>query len=495
MRQFIVDLQADHPAFRPNEIATICDLHFGRRPSPHTVQRVLAEGPPATRTTRRFPPYQEMTDPATARHAIITLHAEGWNAKSIAAYLATSRQTVHTTLRRWIEEGRLGLEDKSPGPKPGFRAVDLKTMTTIQKEQKENPRLGGFRMHAALLRLGIRVSVRTCNRIMAHHRALYHLEAAEREPHVKKPMPFAASRRHQYWTSDVRYLDTPLLGQQAYCVTILDNFSRAIIASIVSPTQDLPAYLKVLRDAIRAFGSPEAIVTDGGAIFKANAAKAVYAALDIKKEQIDKRQAWQSYIESNFGIQKRLCDVKFEQAATWSELWAMHDEWVTEHNWQVHWAHRHREDGRHTPAEVLGFVRALVRTSDDIERAFRYRSGRTVNKFGFVRYQNWHLYAERGLVGRPIVVWLCGSHVLIEHQDEPLSQYTIEFGAGPVHPTRVFEPRFFEHRFPSPQPFLLDLMGVPWCPAYRAERCRRRHRPAIGASLELPFELHTGRTA
>ena len=55
----------------------------------------------------------------------------------------------------------------------------------------------------------------------------------------------------------MRYLDTPLLGQQAYCVTILDNYDRAIIASIVSPTQDLPAYLKVLHDAIRAFGSPE----------------------------------------------------------------------------------------------------------------------------------------------------------------------------------------------------------------------------------------------
>lgn len=112
-----------------------------------------------------------------------------------------------------------------------------------------------------------------------------------------------------------------------------------------------------------------------------------------------------------------------------------------------------------------------------------------------VRYRNWHLYAERGLVGQPIVVWLCGSHVLIERQDEPLSQYSIEFGADPVHPTRVFEPRFFEHRFPSPQPFLLDLTGVPWCPAYRADRCRRRHRPAIAASLELPFELPTGATA
>ena len=77
-----------------------------------------------------------MTDPATARHAIHHAACRGRNTKSIAAYLATSRQTLHTTLRRWIEEGRLGLEDKSPGPKPGFRAVDLKTMTTIEKKQK-----------------------------------------------------------------------------------------------------------------------------------------------------------------------------------------------------------------------------------------------------------------------------------------------------------------------------------------------------------------------
>jgi putative transposase len=346
-------------------------------------------------------------------------------------------------------------------------------------------------MHAALLRLGIRVSVRTCNRIMAHHRQLYRLGERPQESHTKRPMPFAASRRHQYWTTDVRYLDTPLLGQQAYCVTMLDNFSRAILASIVSPTQDLAAYLKVLRDAIRAFGSPEAIVSDGGGIFKANAAKAIYAALQIKKEQIAKRQAWQSYIESNFGLQRRLADVHFARAASWAELWTMHDQWVTEHNWQVHWAHRHRQDGRHAPAEVLGFVRGHFWTSDEVERAFRYRSGRTVNRYGFVRYCNWQMYAERGLVGQPVVVWRCGDHLLIEHQDEPLAQYAVAFGSDTVHPAKVFEPRFFEHRFPSPQPFLLDLSALPWQPVFRAERYHRRRRLRVGSHQVLLFDMRT----
>ena len=37
MCQLIVDLQAEYPAFRPHEIATIRFVRFGRKPSPHTV--------------------------------------------------------------------------------------------------------------------------------------------------------------------------------------------------------------------------------------------------------------------------------------------------------------------------------------------------------------------------------------------------------------------------------------------------------------------------
>lgn len=87
MRQLIVDLKAGHPAFRPNEIATICYVRFGRRPSPHTVQRVLADGPAPSRKGRRYPPYHQIPDIYDRRHAIVTLHSEGWSVKSIAAYL------------------------------------------------------------------------------------------------------------------------------------------------------------------------------------------------------------------------------------------------------------------------------------------------------------------------------------------------------------------------------------------------------------------------
>ena len=70
-------------------------------------------------------------------------------------------------------------------------------------------------------------------------------------------MPFAAVRRHQCWTVDIRYIDVHQLGGgNIYCISILENYSRAILASGLFRTQDLTAYFMVLYAAIRQHGSP-----------------------------------------------------------------------------------------------------------------------------------------------------------------------------------------------------------------------------------------------
>lgn len=59
IRQEIVDLRAEYPAFRPHEIATICFVKFGRRPSPQTIKLILASGPKPLRG-RRFKRFAEL---------------------------------------------------------------------------------------------------------------------------------------------------------------------------------------------------------------------------------------------------------------------------------------------------------------------------------------------------------------------------------------------------------------------------------------------------
>ncbi len=112
---------------------------------------------------------------------------------------------------------------------------------------------------------------------------------------------------------------------------MLDNYSRAIIASALSRTQDLSAFLIVLYMGVRQHGAPEALVTDHGSVFLAKEARRLYQALGIAKREIDRRQPWQSYIETAFGVQRRMADWAFAHAGTWPELLAVHDQWVADY--------------------------------------------------------------------------------------------------------------------------------------------------------------------
>lgn len=90
----ILNLKSEHAPMRDNEIATICYVRFGVRPHGRTVRRVLETQPAAIRMFRRFKPYHKIEDSIERRLAIMTLHSEGWNVKTIAGYLKTSHHTV-----------------------------------------------------------------------------------------------------------------------------------------------------------------------------------------------------------------------------------------------------------------------------------------------------------------------------------------------------------------------------------------------------------------
>ncbi len=183
--------------------------------------------------------------------------------------------------------GSEGLDAK-PKTKKGVRKVTLSVKNEIRKLQ-ENPLLGEYRVHAALLRMGIEVSPATCGRIMAANRQLYGLEKPQRQPRARLEMPFKASHRHEYWSADIRYIEEHLLPDPhpVYVITIFENFSRSVLASAISASQTQWDYLAVLADAIRRYGAPEALVTDGGGQFSSTVAVQLYDMLGIRKERID----------------------------------------------------------------------------------------------------------------------------------------------------------------------------------------------------------------
>src|SRR5829696_169773 len=317
---------------------------------------------------------------------------------------------------------------------------------------------------AALEQLGIHLSTRTCGRILARNRKLYGLRGPEAKPREPKPMPFQAHRRHQYWTVDVRYIDVHQLGGgNIYSITILDNYSRFIVGSAISRTQDQPAYLQVLLSAVAEYGAPEAIVSDGGSIFKAKRAMAIYAALGIQRKQIQPRQPWQSSIETNFNVQRRMADYYFERAQIWEELLERHAAWVHDFNSQKHWAHLKRQDGRRSPAEVLNWVKGRVFSDADLARCFApILRTRRVAQQGYVRFRNWRLYGERGLANAPASVWVTEEEVTIQFAEEPLARYGVTYQRDHRHFRQVTPKRVFASCYQSPQPPLLELDPDDW---------------------------------
>jgi transposase InsO family protein len=136
-------------------------------------------------------------------------------------------------------------------------------------------------VHPVLAQIGIHFSSRTCGRIPTTNRALYGLEKPK-GPSNEKGMPFAARRRHQYWTADVRYIDDHKPGGRAYVVSILDNHSRCMLSSAVTRTQeDLASYLCALYAAVERYGSAEAAGHGRQGVFRSRQARAVYEALGI----------------------------------------------------------------------------------------------------------------------------------------------------------------------------------------------------------------------
>lgn len=465
VRRLIVDLKAEYPRFTLNEIAKVVGAAFGRKPDVRSIERVLEEEPMPLKMVRRYPPYHEAENVLDARAAVVALRLDGWSAKAIAGYLSVHHATVYRALERWKEGGLEGLGNRPFGRPPGVRKADFAAVEAIRR-LAQNPGLGAFRVHAALRQMGFDLSRATCGRILAQVREVYGYEKPKGGDGSTKAMPFAASERHEIWSADVRHLDMvdeDLVGGKAYSVTIMDNYSRAIVASAVSRRQDLSAFLSVFYRATERHGAPKTLVTDSGSVFLANRAKAVYAKLGVRKEEIEKGRPWQNYSETTFGIQRRMADWHLQNAESWVELSAAHDRFVADYNAQSHFAHQKRGDVRRSPGEVLSWVSGMRFHPKDLERAFfSERRTRVMDASGYVTVMRWRLYAEEDLAGKEADLWLLEKTLTVEHAGQALSVYEVDHdpAGGKSGSGRLLEVKkatLFETPFASGQMRLFGL--------------------------------------
>jgi len=93
-----------------------------------------------------------------------------------------------------------------------------------------------------------------------------------------------------------------------------------------------------------------------------------------------------------------------------------HEKWLLDLNYQHHFAHEHREDGCHSPAAVLGWVKGMQPEPELPYPAFSaVGEMRTITKAGYVRFRDYLLYGEQNLAGERALVNLFQDILTLEY--------------------------------------------------------------------------------
>ena len=210
-----------------------------------------------------------------------------------------------------------------------------------------------------------------------------------------------------------------------------------------------------------------------------------------RKERIDPGQPWQDYAETLFSIQRRLADHAFSNARTWPELQQAHLTWWTNYNVEHHYAHRERQDGRHSPIDVLRGMLGRTYPEEVLSRVlYATQFTRHLDKHGYVRFKNWRFFGENGLAGADVSVWVYENTLKVEYQATTLSLYSVRLDSD-QQITEVKNARRLETHFRSPQLDLWQISDTEWLLALRRpELIARKKRGKIvtlAEQLILPW--------
>jgi hypothetical protein len=144
-----------------------------------------------------------------------------------------------------------------------------------------------------------------------------------------------------------------------------------------------------------------------------------------------------SYIEAHFGIMRRLVDFYLNKAPTLDEMKKAHRKFIRDYNCQIHFAHRERQDGRHSPQDVLRGVLARTLPAPQLSRIFfATEFTRYLDRSGYIRFRRWRFYAEEGLAKQQVQISIYTSTLKIEYQDTELADLTRWSGRRMIHTSK-----------------------------------------------------------
>jgi transposase len=441
--------------------------------------------------------YPVPAEPHLRRLEMVKLRAQGWSEQTIAYLLRCTPKTVRKWLRRFKQASeqnsnlQQSLFDRSRAPHNPRRKVYFGAISAVLELQKKYGYAGWFRLQGYLQKdYGIKLGESTIKKIMALNRRLHLAPLRPIEVIVKetKEGPPKSKQPFEHVYIDFRYLDAKPEKVQLYSCLVLEGLSRAILSGSLTRSQDAGVLLKVYYLALKEFGCWQEVITDNGGQFLSKVFARANRSLQIHHHKNDQGHPWQNLIESQFGIQARVGEYGLQRCRSVEEAVELHSQLMTDHNRLPHFAHRLRQDNKHSPLEVLGQACGREVDKAELHRAFSRKVWeRVTDKQGFVRINKWRIYVEAGLPKTPIQVLYWDKKLRAEYDANLLAEYNCKWDNVGQRPKSISKGKFFETPFQSPQ---LNLFEPYWDLNPQEVQSSASHlQPllAVGQQLKLYF--------
>ncbi len=198
--------------------------------------------------------------------AILAVIQDGETVKDVAARFSVSRKTMHGWLARYEAGGLENLADRSHRPKSCPHQMDAEVEVALAQMRISHPGWGPKRLAFELAKAGVSPAASES----AIYRALVRLNLIDPTGRRRRDRKFKRWERGtpmELWQMDVVGGFVLADGRRAKALTGVDDHSRFCVSARLMLRETSRNVCEGLALALRAYGVPEAILTDNGKVF------------------------------------------------------------------------------------------------------------------------------------------------------------------------------------------------------------------------------------
>jgi transposase InsO family protein len=179
-----------------------------------------------------------------------------------------SRSVGYKWLRRYQEEGLIGLQDRSRRPHSSPSTTPAAMEEKILALRLRHPSWGGRKIASRLQRKGVTgvPHPSTINDILKRHGMVRRKVRRRRPGHPGRPL-ITVHSPNDLWAADFKGQFRMRNGEYCYPLTVTDQFSRFLLACKGRLSTEHAQAMVVFERLFREYGLPLAILTDNGSPF------------------------------------------------------------------------------------------------------------------------------------------------------------------------------------------------------------------------------------